>query len=145
MNKSKKIMIAVFCIMLIAASAMFYSCEDENKEENVLGKGSTSFKLEVVGDKGETKVYTIKTNEETVGDALIHNDVKLVPAADKELGYVTTVDGLTADWSVDMSYWSFYINGEYASLGAFDAEIEKDAAYKFEYVKETAGDEENAG
>ena len=31
---------------------------------------------------------------------------------------ITTVDGETADWNVDQSYWALYIGQEYASTGA---------------------------
>ena len=31
---------------------------------------------------------------------------------------ITTVDGETADWNADQSYWALYIGQEYASTGA---------------------------
>ena len=131
--KKIKILAFILVIALIAVSAaMFVSCKDKDENENVLGKGKTSFKLEVTDDKGVTKTFTIKTDEKTVGDALMHSDVKLI-GIDDEWGMVDTVNGLKADYLANGSYWAFYINGEYASVGVFDAEIEKDAKYGFNY------------
>ena len=129
--KKTRIIAFILVIAMIAASAMMiYSCE--KTDENTLGKGKTSFKLEVTDNKGETKTFTIKTDEKTVGDALMHSDVKLI-GIDDEWGMVDTVNGLKADYLANGSYWAFYINGEYASVGVFDAEIEKDAKYGFNY------------
>ena len=140
MIKKAGLLMIALCIMLTAASAMLYSCgDDEEPDENILGSGSTSFKLEIVDDKGESKSYTVRTSEKTVGDALIHDDVKIIPADQKDK-MITVVDGITADFDADGSFWSFSINGEFAMIGAFDAEIEPGTEYKFEYVAEMLWD-----
>ncbi|MCL1859498.1 MAG: DUF4430 domain-containing protein [Oscillospiraceae bacterium] len=138
--KKTRILAFILVIALVAASAMMiYSCE--KTDENTLGKGKTSFKLEVTDDKNETKTFTIKTDEKTLGDALMHDDVKLI--ALDEWGMVSTVNGLKAEWIGDGTggWWAVYTNGEMALVGVFDIEIDKDAVYKFEYTKETAFDE----
>jgi len=117
----------ILCIMLIAASAaILWSCGDD---ENTLGRGSMSFKLEIIDNNGSTKTYTVKTNEKTVGDALMKVGILI------EDGYIETVDGIKADWDVDEGWWGFYANGEFSMIGVFDLEPEKDAAYLFKYEK----------
>jgi len=133
---------AIFlCIMLIAATAVsLYSCE--KTEGEVLGKGKVSFKLEITNDKGETKIYTIKTDEKTVGDALVKAGLT------SDSGYITTLDKLTAVWDDTQQfyfYWGFYINGEFASVGAFDGEIDKEAVYSFKYEDGSVFDDEAVG
>ena len=49
-------------------------------------------------------------------------------------GMYNTVDGETADYSVDQSYWAFYIDGEYAMTGMDDAPVTDGAVYKLEYT-----------
>ena len=49
--------------------------------------------------------------------------------------YIKKVNGILADYSVDMSYWSFYINGEMASTGVDGAKIDETAVYSLVYTK----------
>ena len=122
MKMRKRITAFILCVMLIAASAsMLWSCGDE-----------ISFKIEITDNNGETKSYTIKTAEETLGDALI--EAGYISAASKAAGIFDTLNGITAAWDVDMSFWGFYVNGEmYMDGGVFDVKINKDDAYLFKY------------
>ena len=128
-NKTR-ILAFIFVVALIASSALFCSCKKD--DANVLGKGNTSFKLEVTDDKGETKTFTIKTNEKNLGDALMHEDVKLIDL--DEYGMVSTVNGLKSDFDANESWWNVLIKGADATVGVFDIEIEKDAVYSFKYT-----------
>ena len=47
---------------------------------------------------------------------------------------INTVNGETADYSVDQSYWSFIINGEYAMEGMNTTPITDGGQYKLEYT-----------
>jgi len=114
----------VLCFALIVTSAVFWSCKEKN-EGNVVGTGKTSFTVEITGINGETKTYTVKTDEKTVGDALL----KAGLTTDTEAIY--TLDGITPDWDADRTYWAFYVNGENFYQGAFNAGIDKNNVYKF--------------
>ena len=48
---------------------------------------------------------------------------------------VKTVNGITADYNVDRSYWAFYINGEYAMTGVDGTEIKAGDAYRLVYTR----------
>ena len=98
-----------------------------------LGSGINTCIVEVTaGDR--TVTFTIHTDKTIVGEALMDNSL-----IDGEAGayglYVKAVNGITADYDVDQSYWSFYIDGEYAMTGVDTTEIKADAVYKLEYTK----------
>ena len=128
-------------MVLIAATALtFVSCGNEGKtedttvseatEDNVLGEGSTSFSFVVRDMDGNEKSFTVKTDAKTVGDALLA--VNLIEGEDGQYGlYVKKVNGITADYDVDQTYWAFYVNGEYAMTGVDTTDVEAGATYMF--------------
>ena len=97
------------------------------------GEGSKTLVVEVkAGDESVT--FTLKTNKTTVGEALQEYD--LIDGEEGEYGlYVKVVNGITADYDVDQSYWAFYINGEYAMSGVDTTDITDGVVYKLEYTK----------
>ena len=123
--KKTKILTAVLLAALIIASAVLTltSCSDK-----------ISFKIEITDNNGDTKTYTVSTAEKTVGDALI--EAGYISADSKDAGFFSTLNGITADWNVDQSYWAFYIGDDYAPDGVFGIEVVKGAVYKFVYTRE---------
>ncbi len=99
-----------------------------------LGQGSTTFTLAITfGDKTE-KQYLIHTDKQTVGDALL--ELGLIAGEESEYGlYVKTVDGVTADYDVDGTYWAFYIDGAYAVTGVSGTDITPGATYALKVEK----------
>ena len=70
----------------------------------------------------------------TVGAALL--SLGLIAGEDSEYGlYVKTVNGETADYDVDGTYWAFYVNGEYAMTGVDATTLEAGAIYAFRVEK----------
>jgi len=45
-----------------------------------------------------------------------------------------TVDGEKADWSVNQSYWAFYVGEEYATKGIYETPVTDGGAYKLVYT-----------
>lgn len=99
-----------------------------------LGQGATTFTLTITfGDKTE-KQYLIHTDKQTVGDALL--ELGLIAGEEGEYGlYVKTVDGVTADYNVDGTYWAFYIDGAYAVTGVSGTDITPGATYALKVEK----------
>ena len=94
-----------------------------------LGEGAHSFTLEITDADGKTITATINTDEETVGAALLK--LNIVQGENSEYGlYVKTVNGITADYDKDQTYWSFYIDGEYAQTGVDMTAITDGSTYK---------------
>ena len=99
-------------------------------EGNVVGEGQTTFTFEVTFVDGTTKVYTVKTDATTVGEALV--GVGLIAGEDGPYGlYVKTVDGVTLDCDQDQKYWAFYENGTMAAKGVDQTDLVAGATYAF--------------
>ena len=102
----------------------------ENKE---FGEGAKTTVVEVKVNDQAVK-FTIHTDKDTVGAALLEHD--LIAGEEGAYGlYVKVVNGITADYDVDQSYWSFYINGEYAMTGVDATTIDESAVYSLVYTK----------
>lgn len=94
----------------------------------ILGEGSVQFAFTVVDGAGNETVFEIHTNKTMVGDALL--ELNLIAGEESQYGlYVKTVNGITADYNVDQTYWAFYINGEYAMSGVDTTEITPGDSY----------------
>ena len=142
----------ILCMMLIVAMALFtVGCKNEKdakksgQDVNVteqgkdsavteLGQGAVSFDFSVVDKDGNETKFVIHTDKETVGDALLEND--LIAGEESEYGlYVKKVNGIVADYDVNQTYWAFYVNGEYAMSGVNSTKIEAGAEYSFRVSK----------
>ena len=113
------------------------STEVQNTEEaqgNVLGEGATQFAFTVVDKDGNETSFEIHTDKEIVGEALL--ELELIAGDESEYGlYVKTVNGITADYDADQTYWAFYVNGEYATSGVDTTAIEEGMTYTFKVEK----------
>ena len=104
------------------------------RKDMEFGDGSKTVVVEIKAEENLV-TFTIQTANDTVGDALIEHD--LISGDDGPYGlYIKKVNGITADYDVDRSYWAFYIDGEYAMTGVDTTKITEGVTYKLEYVKE---------
>lgn len=103
-------------------------------DDIVLGEGATQFLFTVVDKDGNETAFEIHTDKEIVGEALL--ELGLIAGEDGDYGlYVKEVNGITADYDVDGTYWAFYVNGEYAVSGVDTTAIEAGASYAFKVEK----------
>ena len=141
----KTIKLFVSSLLIIATVLCFVSCA--NKTENVdlwesatytsdkeFGTGASTVKVEVKAeDKSVT--FTINTDKTVLGDVLFEYD--LIAGDESEYGlYIKKVNGITADYDVDKSYWAFYKNGEYMMSGVDTTEFANGEHYELVYTKE---------
>lgn len=97
------------------------------------GNGKTTFKVEVEA-AGQSVTFTLKTDKATVGEALLEHS--LIDGDKGEFGmYVKVVNGITADYDIDQSYWGFNKNGEMMMVGVDGAEIAEGDHYELVYTK----------
>lgn len=102
-------------------------------EDREFGSGSVSFTLEVKAGEKSVK-FTVKTDKETVGEGLLENG--LIEGEEGQWGlYVKKVNGITADYDVDQSFWEFDINGAMANTGVDMTPIKEGETYSFVYSK----------
>ena len=100
----------------------------------VLGEGAVVFDFVVVDKDGNEKSFEIHTDKTTVGDALL--ELGLIEGEEGAYGlYVKKVNGITADYDTDQTYWAFYINGEMAMSGVDTTDIEAGSIYSFKVSK----------
>ena len=150
LKNSKKLTSWLLCMMLIVATAFStVGCntkQDSNTQEvaaveesseskgNVLGEGQTMFLFTVVDKDGNETNFEIHTDQKTVGDALL--ELELIAGEESEYGlYVKTVNGITADYDTDQTYWAFYVDGEYAMSGVDVTTIEEGKTYALKVEK----------
>lgn len=130
-------------ILVVALSLCLFACQSKEKvdlwanaqytEDTVLGSGTTILYVDVVTDE-KTVTFTIKTDKETVGEALIENN--LVSGEKGAYGlYVKFVNGIEADYDKNQSYWAFTKGGESLMTGVDGEKIEADAHYELTYTK----------
>ena len=150
-----KLLSLILSMMLIVAMALnMTACGDNNQEkpntenqagtelggsenqtdDTVLGEGAVVFNFVVVDKDGNEKSFEIHTDKTTVGDALL--ELGLIEGEESSYGlYVKTVNGITADYDVDQTYWAFYINDEMAMTGVDATDVEAGATYSFKVSK----------
>ena len=76
----------------------------------VLGQGKKEFDLKVVAE-GKSLTFTVKTDEENLGKALL--EAGIVEGEEGAYGlYIKKGDGMLADYDINQTYWSFCIDGE---------------------------------
>lgn len=148
--RNKKNTSLLLCMMLIVATAFCTTgCNGKNNNEpqvttettkesqsevQVLGEGQTEFNFIVVDKEGNETPFEIHTDKEIVGDALMEHN--LIAGDEGEYGlYIKTVNGITADYDVDQTYWAFYINDEYAQSGVDTTKITAGDTYSLKVEK----------
>lgn len=161
-NLLTKILSAVVCIVLIAAMGLVLtSCGDKtdggdtssaSSAQSVasetsslpgdeygsiiadVGAGNTIFIFRVTDADGNDALFRVRTDKKTVGEAL--QEVELIEGEEGDYGlYVKKVNGISADYDKDKTYWAFYIDGEYAMTGVDSTEITYGAEYCFKIEK----------
>ncbi len=126
MNKKTIIaLIALVAVVALMAGIWFGS-------RAIAEAGKKSFTLIVVHSDGNEKKFELRSDREFLAEALL--DEKLIVESDSP-GLYITVDGETADYNVDQSYWSFLIGEEYANEGMNTTVIQDGATYKLVYTK----------
>ena len=102
-------------------------------EDTTFGNGAKTVQVEVkVGEESIT--FTIKTDKATLGEALFEHN--LIAGEQGAYGlYIKKVNGITADYDIDQSYWGLYKNGEYMMSGVDTTEISDGEHYELVYTK----------
>lgn len=121
--------------ILLAAVLLFSlsACKNNEKLSSESGE-KTEFTLIVEDESGKETSFSVKTDKETVGDAL--EEKGIIAGEKSSYGlFVKTVNGITADYDKDGVYWAFYIDGEYAMTGVSSTPITPGKIYKFKIEK----------
>lgn len=128
MKKKQLLLIAISAVLLVGLiiGAVFLwkgSSADPNE-------GNKAIVFEVVQKDGTSKEHEISTDAEYLADALVEKG--LVEYAKD--GMYNTIDGITADWSVDESWWCITKDGEMTSVGMNEQVIADGEHYEATYT-----------
>lgn len=128
MNK-KALLGVIAVVVLVAVMGILYSVFREKPVE-----GSKEITIEVVNQAKESTIYEVKTDAEYLQQAMEEAEGLEFEGYDSEYGFTTTsVNGEVADFNVDASYWSFYVNGEYCNYGISSQPVEDGDAFQIVY------------
>ncbi len=102
-------------------------------EDTELGEGAKTIKVEVIAEE-KSVTFTIKTDAETLGDALLSHS--LVEGEEGQFGlYIKKVNGILADYDVDGTYWGLSKDGEYVMSGVDTTNIADGEHYELTKTK----------
>lgn len=98
-------------------------------------EGKVKAEFTVTNAEGESQTFTLEvTDGEKLGDALV--EAGLISQEEADAGFVTTVNGETADWDKDKAWWCLNdASGEMTSMGVADIELHDGDSYAFVYTK----------
>ena len=102
-------------------------------EDTAIGEGAKTVTVKVIAED-KTVTFTVKTDAATLGEALLAHG--LIAGEESSYGlYIKVVNGITADYDVDQSYWSFSKGGEYMMTGVDSTDIADGEVYELTYTK----------
>lgn len=111
-NKKIVVGLIVLCVAVAILAAVYFCFGVKSV------RGSKLVTIEVINKAQESTVYEVHTDAEYLRQAMEEADGLVFSGTEGPYGImVDTVNGETADYSVDNSYWSFYVNGEYCNYG----------------------------
>ena len=110
-----------------AASGAAASAEAEQSKAQV--------EFTVTGADGESTVFPLEvTDGEKLSDALA--EAGLISTEEAAAGFVTTVNGETADWDKEKAWWCLTdAAGEMTTVGVGDIALHDGDSYAFTYTK----------
>ena len=128
MKNKKMIVIAIALIVCVAVMLGIWMA---TRPETV--EGSKTITVTVVHKDGTSQDFTYQTEEEYLGPVLLAEG--LAEGEEGPYGLViSAVDGETADWNVDQSYWALYEGEEYATQSADQTVIEDGDHFRLVYT-----------
>ena len=145
-NFSKKLLVTLSIVLIAVMALVFAGCTNNQNNEPTTtepvqttadqssvinkGEGEKAFAFSVTDLDGNETYFMIKTDKETVGEALL--ELELIAGEESQYGlYVKTVNGITLDYDKDGKYWAFYEDGAYASVGVDSTTITEGSVYAF--------------
>ncbi len=146
MKQTTKKILSLFLVALVLFS--FASCKDNAPEtpknslwsnavyteDKELGAGEKFLEIKVTAEE-KSIVFTIRSDAETVGEALLENE--LVEGSEGAFGlYISHVNGIKAVYEEDGAYWGFLDkDGELMSTGVDMTSFVDGDVYELRYTK----------
>ena len=131
--RTASLIIALICVL--SAVTAFVSCSNDGGDGETEKATPITFTLEVVGPDGSSKEHVISTtSDKNLRQAL--EGEGLISGEEGAYGlYVKVVDGITADYDVDQSWWGLYKDGVQINSGVDGVTISDGDHYELVYSK----------
>lgn len=120
MNKTKQMAAALLAVVVIGAGGFWlYDNNQSSTDDTVVNTETTQVVVEntpeiTISEDGTTVSYLGQEGKTAL--ELLQGGTKVIKDSSDFGDFVTGINGLEADSNKE--YWSFYVNGEYASEGA---------------------------
>ncbi|MBQ3192662.1 MAG: hypothetical protein IJO21_07115 [Oscillospiraceae bacterium] len=127
--KNKKMILAAVALALVIAvmAGVYLSARPQSVE------GEKQVTILIVHKDGTEKKLEFGTDLEYLSELLLEKEL-VTGYASEEYGFtIESVDGVTADWSVDGAYWALYEGEEYAIASAAGIVLVDGGVYKLIY------------
>lgn len=120
--------ILVFCLFSLVGCN---SAAHENNGSISVNEEQKTVNFKIVFEDGTQKTVELKTQRKTLAEALV--DANIITYKDD--GLYTTIDGVTADFSKDGSWWCITKGGQMCNFGLNDIIIADGETYEATYTK----------
>lgn len=134
MTKKKTVVLAVVAALVVVCMivlAVLFAPKAQSGDKNIT--------VTVTDNNGVDTVYEHSTDAEYLLEAVREMEGLELQGENGEYGFfITAVNGITADYNVDQSYWSIYVNGEYGNYGIESQPIEDGGSYALVYERSSA-------
>ena len=105
-------LVALIAMIALMAAAWFLTRPETSK-------GTKELTVEVVHGDGSSREFTLTTDAEFLGEALLESEELDVQGRTSHFGlYILKVDGEEASETGDRTYWAISLNGEELTVGA---------------------------
>ena len=131
-NLASFLRISALVVLTAVMALSILSCAKE--EETAETGAEITITVAVTNDAGATVEHEVKTTAADLGTALVESGI--VEDNQDQYGlYILVVDGVTADYSVDASYWALSKDGEMLMTGASQTPIADGDHFELVYTK----------
>lgn len=125
MEKKKSKILIIIAVVLVIVMSVTYSVYREKESA-----GNKAITVKVIHLNGDTKSFSLDTDEEYLGDVLEKEG--LTEGENAEYGmFITTVDGEKIDEKKEQ-WWGYTVNGEMATNGVDTQPVENGDNYEFQ-------------
>lgn len=132
MKKKRILGLGILVLVMLLMTGVYLKFREKPVE------GSKEITIEVVNSKEESKVYELRTDAEFLRQAMEEAKEQGLSFEGEEGPYglqILVVNGETADYNADQSYWGFYVNDEYCNYGIDEQPVEDGDAFAIVYTK----------
>lgn len=126
--KNKKLLIIPAIIIVVLVAIFFIAKPGTNA-------GNKDITITVVDNEDNSIEYEVSTDAEYLRQAMEEAEGLSFSGDESDFGLmVLEVNGVTADFNVDGSYWAFYVNGEYCEYGVDSQPVADGDEFSIEYT-----------